>query len=120
MNFLKNLFSGSKGNKLTILSGGHQKYTQNLVSQLHKRNRNTFFLILNKNYIDDLFGSIQVKEEYNKLGIKDEYMKVFSCNLENPDDIDELLYYIKKHEIKVKFNKLDKRRNSLRSFYFMC
>jgi hypothetical protein len=106
MNFLKNLnIFSTTGSKFAILTGGHQKYTQNLISQIHKQNKHIKFLVLNKYYqTDDQLTSFNIKEEYSQLGLSPNNINIFNCNLESKDDLEELLIYIKSSEIKVRIS----------------
>ncbi len=122
MNFLKNLnFLSKNGTKFTILTGGHQKYTQNLVSQIHKKNKQIKFLVLNKHYqthdqSSDL-SDFNIKEEYSQLGVRSDNINILNCNLESKSDLEDLLLYIKSNGIKVSLIKIDKRCDSFRPFH---
>lgn len=100
MNFFKkmNIFN-TKGNYFTILTGGHQKYTLDLVSKILNKNSTIKLLILNKNYESTSNHFENINEQYSHLDINPEKIQLFNCNLQSQDDIEELLIYINSKNI---------------------
>lgn len=121
MSFLNKLkFFTKNSNNFTLITGGHQMYTQNIVSHVCGLNKNIKFLVLNKLY--ESGDDIAIKEAYSKISNN---VEVFNCNLDIQEDFDELLFFLNSKQIKVCFNNLDKRFNSFRSLYdlfgsFLC
>jgi hypothetical protein len=85
MNYLKNIFTKSKGKTYSLLTGGHLRFTKDIIYKLGDKTQN--YLVLHKDYIDHSYDDLP-------------NVRVFNCDVSSPDDITELLLYLKE-DIKV-------------------
>jgi hypothetical protein len=102
LNFFQSLFKGGGGKKFTIFTGGHLKYTKDLISKINETEKSKHDLsrtlgtplILYKNYEplkDDFYDKIS----------KYAPTQVFNCDILKPDDNEELVNFLKTKNYKV-------------------
>jgi hypothetical protein len=96
--FNKFIYKGSKQSKyFTLLTGSHLKYTQDIIAEITKQNNNLPILVLNKHY-----NEVAQQENITILDKLDN-VNIFNCDPNNPEDIDELTYYLTTNGYKVYF-----------------
>ncbi len=90
---MKNIFSlfkfKEKPKNITLLTGGHLSFSRNII----KRNPDKEYFVICKNY------DAQIDTFYSQ----SKNLKVFNCDVSIQDDLEELLFFIKKESIKVIF-----------------
>ena len=94
MNFFKTLINrNTNKNTFTLFTGGHLKFTYDIINKLTKQNPGLKFLVL--------FS----ENNYNNKNTQNysDNVQIFNCDINKSDDLDEFAAFLKSNkEIKVK------------------